>query len=218
MSSDEDSDVDPSDVPSEFLKHRDPNAPMVQISNDVSQAYIAKKSMTPIQTKGRTLQGSVGFSVGDGLDGNLSQGDDGKYDDDPFAGADMAQPYAEESVVLDSEISELAQWQAERRQYLMDKRNVARREKEKVMETAKSDIEKFYTDRQERMIQIQVQNKKDAENYLQEMTDLMEHGAPWEKVSRLLDLKPRQGELPGVSSVARMRALLIQLKNQKIKS
>lgn len=224
MSSD-DSENDSVDIPSEFLQHRDPNAPMVQVVTEQSEQYIQKIEAKKESTQAQDPSFIGNFDGGDGLDGFLPQGDDGKYDDvdDIFAGTDMAMtaipsttdPGFEENISDFSGLSQLDQWNAERKQYLMDKRSNARQGKETLVEKAKTDIEKFYIERKERITQIKAENKKEEERYIQEVEDLMNYGAPWEKVARLVDLKPKQRDLTSNTNIARMRTLLIQLKNEK---
>lgn len=52
----------------------------------------------------------------------------------------------------------------------------------------------------------------DEENFLADMKAVMERGSVWEKVAKLCDLKPKQGE---TADAARFRQLLVQLKNDK---
>lgn len=179
--------------------------------------------------------GDDGLLGGDGLDGFLPQDDDGKYDPmdngeepDLFAGTDMDQKIMDPmgnvenaemdpSMVIEEseEKSKIQQWEMEHREMLIEKRNQARAEKEKLIETAKTDIENFYEERKKKQGSIKSQNKEHEQRYFQEMKDLMQYGAPWEKVGRLVNLTPKPNEKPGTSKVGRMRRLLIQLKNEK---
>lgn len=170
---------------------------------------------------------------GDGLDGFLPQEDEGKYesnvmpdmdqDDDIFAGTDLQDTGGEMdgsgdfpgNLEVKDENSEIGRWEAEHRQVLMEKRTKARQDKEKLLEKAKSDIQKFYEERKEKQGNIRIQNKEHEQNYFSEMSNLMQYGAPWEKVGRLVNLTPNPNEKPGTSKVDRMRTLLIQLKNEK---
>lgn len=174
-----------------------------------------------------------GLMGGDGLDGFLPQDDEGKLpfaqdqEEDIFAGTDMAgDPIGEDLSIGEvgaslevkdesDELSAIGQWEAEHRSALMEKRNKARAEKEKLLENAKADIEKFYNERMEKQKKIKAQNKENEQNYFSEMGDLMQYGDPWEKVGRLVNLTPKPNEKPGTSKVDRMRGLLIQLKNEK---
>lgn len=169
--------------------------------------------------------------AGDGLDNFLPQDDEGKFPgdigeedpDDIFAGTDMASEAVAENNMLElgmdeakaEETSRYAQWEAEHRAALMEKRNKARAEKEELLERAKTDIQKFYDERKAKQEAAIKRNKGHEENYFSEMRDLMAHGAPWEKVGRLVNLTPKPNEKPGTSKVGRMRRLLIQLKNEK---
>jgi len=169
--------------------------------------------------------------AGDGLDDFLPQDDEGKYlgdngeedPDDIFAGTDMSEAVGENNLLelgmdgKSEETSAYAQWEAEHRAALMEKRNTARAEKEELLERAKTDIQKFYDERKAKQTNAIERNKGHEENYFAEMRDLMAHGAPWEKVGRLVNLTPKPNEKPGTSKVGRMRRLLIQLKNEKKK-
>merc|ERR1712130_358381 len=86
---------------------------------------------------------------------------------------------------------------------------------EELLEQARTNIEKFYSERKQKQESIKAQNKENEQGYFSEMKDLMQHGAPWEKVGRLVNLAPKANEKPGTSKVNRMRQLLIQLKNEK---
>merc|ERR1712110_737519 len=97
----------------------------------------------------------------------------------------------------------------------MEKRKVARERKEEIKEKAKESLEQFYADRKEKQSNIKTRNREQEEIIKDEMNDLMQHGAPWEKVGRLVNLTPKPNEKPGSSKVNRMRGLLIQLKNEK---
>ena len=56
-------------------------------------------------------------------------------------------------------------------------------------------------------------DRTDEKNHKAETASLMEFGSQWEKVAKLVNLTPSANEKPGSSKVARMRSLLIQLKN-----
>jgi len=173
---------------------------------------------------------------GDGLDGFLPQDDEGKFpvgvgeeDGDIFAGTDMADTNIDmaeneplELLPGDLEMkddslgtSAIAQWEADHSAALADKREKARKAKEELLEQARTNIEKFYSERKQKQESIKAQNKENEQGYFSEMKDLMQHGAPWEKVGRLVNLAPKANEKPGTSKVNRMRQLLIQLKNEK---
>jgi len=109
----------------------------------------------------------------------------------------------------------IKEWEEKHREMLMKKRNLARAEKEKLLEKAKQDIDAFYVERKKKQDNIKIRNKEAEENYFHEMKDLMQFGAAWEKVGRLINLTPKPNEKPGTSKVDRMRTLLIQLKNEK---
>jgi len=176
----------------------------------------------------------------DGLDGYMAQEDEVKYpagdmnmisqnleqnDDDIFAGTDMANDRVvdpdplgdnmQASLESKDENSEIGQWEAEHHNMIIKKRNKARQDKEELLEKAKQDIQKFYLERKEKQAKIKVSNKEHEETYFSEMKTLMQYGAPWEKVGKIVNLTLKPNEKPGISKVDRMRTLLIQLKNEK---
>jgi len=178
---------------------------------------------------------------GDGLEGYMPQEDEGKYpggdmdmisqnleqhdNDDIFAGTDMANDRVvdpdplgdnmQESLESKDENSEIGQWEAEHHNMIIEKRNKARQDKEELLEKAKQDIQKFYLERKEKQAKIKISNKEHEETYFSEMKTLMQYGAPWEKVGKIVNLTLKPNEKPGISKVDRMRTLLIQLKNEK---
>jgi len=168
-------------------------------------------------------------------DDGLPQEDDGKYaesEQEPDSGGDALgfpnvrseemgnDPLGFPNVQSEDEKeyddnAAIKEWEEKHRETLLQKRNAARAEKEKLLEKAKEDIEAFYEERKKKKATIKIQNKEAEENYFSEMKDLMEFGAAWEKVGRLVNLTPKSNEKPGTSKVDRMRTLLIQLKNEK---
>lgn len=186
-----------------------------------------------VEAGGYGLGDGLDVMGGDGLDDFLPQEDEGKYgsgEDDIFAGTDMAgESMGQEDLLspvgidaslevkeeLEVEESKLGNWENEHRKLLMEKRNAARAKKEELLEKAKTDIEKFYKERQEKKENARLRNKDNEKKYFQDMTDLMQYGAAWEKVGRLVNLASKPNEKPGSSKVDRMRRLLIQLKNEK---
>jgi len=113
------------------------------------------------------------------------------------------------------ENSEIGQWEAEHHNMIIEKRNKARQDKEELLEKAKQDIQKFYLERKEKQAKIKISNKEHEDSYFSEMKTLMQYGAPWEKVGKIVNLTLKPNEKPGISKVDRMRTLLIQLKNEK---
>jgi len=165
----------------------------------------------------------------DGLDGYMAQEDEVKYpagdmnmisqnleqnDDDIFAGTDMANDRVvdpdplgdnmQASLESKDENSEIGQWEAEHHNMIIEKRNKARQDKEELLEKAKQDIQKFYLERKEKQAKIKVSNKEHEETYFSEMKTLMQYGAPWEKVGKIVNLTLKPNEKPGISKVDRM--------------
>jgi len=172
----------------------------------------------------------LGGALGGDLDNFLPNQDetgqfsqDNEAEDDIFADTDMDQKIMDSenmeldpSLIPDSETkTPLQKWQQEHAEMLINKRETARQQKEELITKAKEDIEKFYNERKKKIETVQEQNKQHETAYFQEIKELMEYGAHWEKVGRLVNLTPKPNEKPGTSKVGRMRTLLIQLKNEK---
>merc|ERR1712173_210625 len=146
---------------------------------------------------------------------------DNENEDDIFADTDMDQKIMDsENMELDPSLipesetkTPLQKWQQEHAEMLINRRETARQEKEALITKAEEDIEKFYQERKKKIETVQEQNKQHETAYFQEIKELMEYGAHWEKVGRLVNLTPKPNEKPGTSKVGRMRTLLIQLKN-----
>jgi hypothetical protein len=107
----------------------------------------------------------------------------------------------------------LSIWEAKRSEEMRTRRSEAYDAKEKQVDSAKEEIQKFYADRETRIGNIKSQNREDEQKTKAGLDDLMAYGSDWEKVTKLVDLAPKPNEKPGSSKVDRMRALLIQLKN-----
>jgi len=134
---------------------------------------------------------------------------------DPFeAAAEETQPAAEE---VEEEPAEtpLSIWQAKRREELDAKRIAEREEKMKLGERSTMETEAFYKERKQAIESRQSKNKKDEADFLADLESVMQYGTLWEKVAKLVDLKPKSGK--DESEVARMRQLLVQLKNENVK-
>lgn len=130
-----------------------------------------------VEAGGYGLGDGLDVMGGDGLDDFLPQEDEGKYgsgEDDIFAGTDMAgESMGQEELLspigidaslevkeeLEAEESKLANWENEHRKLLMEKRTQARAKKEELLEKAKTDIEKFYKERQDKKENARLRNK-----------------------------------------------------------
>ena len=55
--------------------------------------------------------------------------------------------------------------------------------------------------------------RAEEEEFRADLQSVMEYGTLWEKVGKLVDLKPKKGR--GEEETARMRLLLLHLKNEK---
>jgi len=77
---------------------------------------------------------------------------------------------------------------------------------------AKEEIGKFYAARNDRILNSKNQNRIDEKAQRAEMGSLMQFGAQWEKIGRLVTLTPKANEK---RTVDRFRKLLLVLKNEK---
>jgi len=138
-----------------------------------------------------------------------------------FVGGDSSSnaPISMEPAVAASsapaEESALSKWKEQREVVLRERRDKAREEKERQQEIAKGELETMHSQRKARLEAVKKQNREEEKNWHSEMTNTMEFGSDWEKVTKLVNLTTPKGEKPGSSKVDRMRALLIQLKNEK---
>jgi len=141
-------------------------------------------------------------------------------EDDPFSHVPQAHSSGGE-VSLDQqhpatdEETALSKWEKDRSEILRQRQAAADAEKAKNVQTAKDEIDKFYSDQQSRLEKNKKVNRADEKNYRQETAAVFANGTKWEKVNRIVNTGPKHGEKPGTSRVERYRKLLIQLKAQK---
>lgn len=114
--------------------------------------------------------------------------------------------------------SKYVEWQNNHQSKLVEKRNAARERKEEQLTAARAELEAFQSERAANLKKIKAANRDEESAKQAEISNVMEFGSSWEKVNRLVNLKPNPDEKPGTSTVDRMRTLLIQLKNEKPKA
>jgi len=148
---------------------------------------------------------------------------DVEEEDDPFSHVPQAHSSSSQQVSLESEhpaVDEetpLSIWEKERGEILRERQAKADAEKQKNIQVAKEEIEKFYADQQGKLEKNKKINRADEKNYRSETAAIFANGTKWEKVNRIVNTGPKHGEKPGTSRVERYRKLLIQLKAQKDK-
>jgi len=109
----------------------------------------------------------------------------------------------------------LSIWEKQRGELLRERQAKADAEKQKNVQVAKDEIDKFYADQKVKLEKTQKINRADEKNYRSETAAIFANGTKWEKVNRIVNTGPKHGEKPGTSRVERYRKLLIQLKSQK---
>jgi len=143
---------------------------------------------------------------------------------DPFAqpsGGDDAQASMEPEYQKESKQSDdifaaptaLSLWEKDRRLVIEDRIRKAQADKVKAGEQGKKDIADFYKARAEALARTQQSNRSEEKNAKADHDALMSDGTLWEKVGKLANLQPKAGQS---EKTARMRKLLIKLKNDKV--
>lgn len=144
--------------------------------------------------------------------------------DDPFASAssenvdnsnitssDAFGLGASEAKQESNEETPLSKWQKQRREQLEAQKRTSEENKRKLLETAKAEYGKFMAQREENIQKTMAANRLEEQNAKKEFNALMQSGGMWEKVGKLTNLQSKANE---DRRVARMRKLLIQLKNK----
>jgi len=140
------------------------------------------------------------------------------HDQDPFASSssehadDASSNQLKEPEDLFAPPTVLSKWEAQRKLVLEDRIRKAEAAKVQAQQDAKEEIAKFYAQRQETLLRNQTTNREEEKNTKADMEALMKGGTLWEKVAKLANLQPKGQD----GKTARMRKLLIQLKNDKV--
>lgn len=137
------------------------------------------------------------------------------------AAASSGSPSSSEATSFDfsAEVAEnpdgpLARWQAERNKVLAQREAAAVKSKQELLEKAKRDSDGYYANREERIARIKRENREKEANEKAELEHTFSHGTVWQKVGKMVDLKPGAGANEG-DGKARMARLLLQLQNDK---
>jgi len=108
-------------------------------------------------------------------------------------------------------------WERERAQILAERKSKAESDKQQLLNSAKEELSKFYSDANTKLEKSKKVNRADEKNFRSDTAEIFKSGTKWEKVNRLVNVQPKAGEKPGASRVDRYRKLLIQLKAEKPK-
>ena len=113
--------------------------------------------------------------------------------------------------------NEFSVWKEKRRKILEERMTSEKQSQEEIQETAKSDLEKFHSDRARRIEGAKEQNRTKEKTLREDINSVFEHGTIWEQVSRMVNLNENTEKRSLSANQERMRSLLIQLKNEKKK-
>jgi hypothetical protein len=137
--------------------------------------------------------------------------DEFSVENDPFAQQQKEQKEDEDNFMAGP--TPLSIWEAERKVVLEERIRQAKLSKEKAITDAKEDITKFYKQREEALKKAQTANRTEEKSTKADLEQLMKNGTLWEKVARMANVQPKANQ---DAKQARMRKLLIQLKNDKV--
>lgn len=183
--------------------------------NDVNEAQVDDDSVDDVAIVGNDDKGALDDPFGDA--GEPEQDVAFAADDDIFAEANQAQGIEQQQrqdlFQEEPQDTPLSAWQAKRKEEIADRQAKERVEKERLREQAKMDIDTFYNQLEKSVEERQVTNRAEEEEFRADLESVMEYGTLWEKVGKLVDLKPKKGR--GEEETARMRLLLLHLKNEK---
>jgi len=145
----------------------------------------------------------------------FAQADSGDHHDDPLGGDNLATPSA---LPTNDELSfqgptPLSLWQNERELVIQSRISKAKSDKAKALEDSRQEIAQFYKQRKEAIAKTQKSNREEEKTLKADLEALMSHGTLWEKVARMANVQPKANE---DRKAARMRKLLLQLKNDRV--
>lgn len=130
---------------------------------------------------------------------------------DPFAQQQREQKEGDDQLMAGP--TPLSLWEAERKVVLEERIRQAKLNKEKATADAKDEINKFYKQREDALAKAQAANRSEEKSTKADLEQLMTNGTLWEKVARMANVQPKANQ---DGKQARMRKLLIQLKNDKV--
>eukprot|EP01006_Ploeotia_vitrea_P041720 TRINITY_DN66564_c5_g1_i1.p2 TRINITY_DN66564_c5_g1~~TRINITY_DN66564_c5_g1_i1.p2 ORF type:complete len:216 (+),score=117.42 TRINITY_DN66564_c5_g1_i1:162-809(+) len=191
--------------------------PFAPVDEDDEDADVQEIEAAPTQGQNDDPFGDAfGDDGGDNAQGLPSLGGDDQGGDDPFAAVDDQADGAAGGDVAQEDAgpveTPLSRWEAQRAVELEERARAAEERKQKFLEEAKNDVTEFYRKQEEALAKTQANNKVEEENMKKDQESLMKNGTVWEKVAKLVNLSVAGNEQ---RDIARMRSLLVQLKNEK---
>mmetsp|Transcript_16939 Transcript_16939/g.41627 ORF Transcript_16939/g.41627 Transcript_16939/m.41627 type:complete len:114 (-) Transcript_16939:260-601(-) len=107
--------------------------------------------------------------------------------------------------------SAYSKWELQRNEVLRKRSQAENKKKKETLVKAESDLTKFYADRDSNRKVAAAAAQDEEKNKHDDHTNLIKNGTKWEKVGRLIDLKPSSEKMHR----ERMRKLLLLLKNSQ---
>jgi len=108
----------------------------------------------------------------------------------------------------------LSLWEEKRNEILHARQEKADQDKAELLLRAKEELKGFYEKREAKVEKDKKQNRQDEKSESKDYATLMESGTRWQKVNKLVDLRPKKDHAEA-QKTDRMRLLLTQLKTQK---
>jgi len=111
-----------------------------------------------------------------------------------------------------NEPTPMQKWNDEWQQTLLIRKDEENAQKAKDVETARADIEAFQVEREKRREARMVKNRSEEQDKLEAIEADLENDNSWQKVVKMIELNQDSSE--GAESTARMRDVLVLLKNE----
>merc|ERR1712130_719713 len=109
----------------------------------------------------------------------------------------------------------LSVWQEERKLELEKRINEEKEHQKKLLETAQGALEKFESDRAQRIENKKKENREKENDLREDLNAVFKHGTIWEQVGKMVNLNEKMGGLGSKMEKDRFRDLLIHLRNVK---
>jgi hypothetical protein len=214
----------PADPDDPFAAHESHDAaPAAAASHHEAQSEEEEPEEDDVGQSSAPMASSTAHASGGGVEGLHTPSGTATHDD-PFANVDSSSSSSttlpalggEEKLVVEEDDSAYTAWEKDRAKVLAERQTKADEKKRELLEQAKEDLAKFYSDLEQRIDKTKKQNRVDEKSYKTELGALMAHGTRWEKVAKFSNLTARPNDAKsGVSRVDRLRKLLIGLKAQR---
>eukprot|EP00456_Euglypha_rotunda_P063604 TRINITY_DN5386_c0_g1_i10.p1 TRINITY_DN5386_c0_g1~~TRINITY_DN5386_c0_g1_i10.p1 ORF type:complete len:183 (-),score=40.31 TRINITY_DN5386_c0_g1_i10:117-665(-) len=108
----------------------------------------------------------------------------------------------------------LSRWEEKRAVILKERQEKAQADKDELLLKAKEELDAFHEKRKQDIEKIKKTNRQEEKTEAKDMAVLMETGTRWQKVNKMVDLKPKK-DPKEAAKTDRMRVLIGQLKTQK---